>query len=72
MPFKVTRIHPVAEAGDGVSRFRVTASLETEPGELRPGQTGLARLSIGTDSALSVATNGFSRWFKQQWWAWFG
>ncbi len=72
MPFKVTRIHPVAEAGDGVSRFRVTASLDAEPGELRPGQTGLARLSIGTDSALSVATNGFSRWFKQQWWAWFG
>ena len=72
LSFVVTRIHPVAEAGEGQSRFRVTASLDAELNDLRSGQTGLARLSIGTDNALSVATHRFTRWFQQQWWAWFG
>jgi len=72
LAFTVTRIHPVAETGDGQNLFRITASLEAEPTSLRPGQTGIARLSVGSDSALSVTTHRFTRWFKQQWWEWFG
>ena len=44
----VQAIHPVAESGDGASRFRVRARLAEAPGEtLRPGQSGVARLEAG-------------------------
>jgi len=56
LSFTVASIHPIAESGNGTSRFRVKAHLaENELAEhderasmrLRPGESGRARLSIG-------------------------
>ena len=47
----VEAVHPVAESGDGASRFRVRAQLtEASDETLKPGQSGVARLQAGRDS----------------------
>ncbi|MEE9321788.1 MAG: HlyD family efflux transporter periplasmic adaptor subunit [Granulosicoccus sp.] len=70
--FHVSTVRPVAEAAGGASRFRVTAALSQSSVDLRPGQTGIARLTTGETSILDASTHRFSRWLSQQWWRWFG
>jgi len=72
LDFTVSAIRPVAEAVDGASRFRVTATLATPATDLRPGQTGVARLATTETSLLAALTYQFRRWAGQQWWRWFG
>ena len=49
----VRTIHPVAESGAGANRFRVRADLVAGDGlALRPGESGSARLPVGSTSAL--------------------
>jgi len=70
--FTLSRIHPIAIASDGQTRFRLNATLESPPDGLLPGQTGVARIAVGRASPLHVHTREFVTWCKQRWWEWFG
>ncbi len=53
LAFTVRTIHPVAESGDGMNRFRVRADLVADEAHLlHPGERGLARLAVGNTSVL--------------------
>ena len=68
LPLTITAVHPVAEAGEGVSRFRVRAKLSTVSNALRAGQSGVARLDAGHMSALGVLTRRLNRRLAELWW----
>jgi len=64
----IASIHPVAETGDGSSRFRARAAVELGGADLRPGQTGVARLPAGTTTLLGRWFSGsIARWARWRW-----
>jgi len=70
--FTLSRVHPIAIASNGQTRFRLNATLESPPDNLLPGQTGVARITVGRASPLHVHSRDFVMWCKQRWWEWFG
>ena len=51
--FVVRSIHPVAESGGGLTRFRVRADLSSsDHPHLRPGESGFAHITVGQTSVL--------------------
>lgn len=72
----VQSVHPIAEPADGVSRFRVTAELPETPGEsalnLRPGESGHARLVNGTTSLFRLIFGPLWSQFAALKWRWLG
>ncbi|MFK8081581.1 MAG: HlyD family efflux transporter periplasmic adaptor subunit [Granulosicoccus sp.] len=58
LSLQVHAVHPVAESRDGASRFRVRATLELPDGIIvRPGESGLARLEVGTTNVLRMVSD---------------
>ena len=57
LPVSVQSIHPIAESGNGASRFRVRASLtdndDNRASMLRPGESGHARLDAGKENLMA-------------------
>ncbi|MCP5181108.1 MAG: HlyD family efflux transporter periplasmic adaptor subunit [Pseudomonadales bacterium] len=72
MAFRVTEIHPIAVARDGLTRLRVEAALTGTAQGLRPGQTGIGKIGVGSATLLWTWTHRFTDWLSRQWWAWFG
>jgi len=69
-PIVVEKITPVAEYGDGVTTFRVRASLEEVAPALRPGMEGVAKLDAGKERLVSIWTAPMRDWLKVWAWRW--
>lgn len=58
MEFSVQTVHPIAESGNGSSRFRIRANLSDHVDDtvtvLRPGESGQAHLHDGTKNFISL------------------
>lgn len=70
--FEVRSIHPIAQARDGMNRFRVKANLLAAPSGMRPGQTGVGKVDVGEARLLWVWTHRFIEWSRRQIWEWIG
>lgn len=70
--FTVTRITPVAHAGDGVNRFRLEAEFVGGAPNVRPGMEGVAKISAGERSLAWIWSRSFVDWMRLQAWKWGG
>jgi RND family efflux transporter MFP subunit len=72
-PIEVSRITPVATAGDGRNYFEVEARL-TNPTrtDLRPGLVGVAKIDAGSRSWLWICTHRVTDWVRLTFWSWVG
>jgi RND family efflux transporter MFP subunit len=69
-PFVVTRITAVNTAKDGRNTFRVEAKLDREPGRLRPGMEGVAKVSIEDRHLVWIWTHALTEWVQLWLWQW--
>lgn len=69
-PFVVTRITAVNTAKDGRNTFRVEAKLDGEPGGLRPGMEGVAKVSIEDRHLAWIWTHTLTEWVQLWLWQW--
>ena len=65
------RITPVAEYGDGITTYRVEASLVNEVINLRPGMEGVAKINAGERRLISIWTKPLFDWLRVWSWRWF-
>lgn len=65
---QVSRIYPVATVAEGANHFRVEATADKAPSGLRPGMQGVAKVTVGRDSLLSVWTASLRS--RLRLWAW--
>ncbi|MFK7858328.1 MAG: efflux RND transporter periplasmic adaptor subunit [Granulosicoccus sp.] len=65
----VHTIHPVAESINGVSRFRVRATLQAL-GDIttRPGESGIAKLNVGKATLLDLWGRPIRQHVTELWW----
>lgn len=68
LPIVVESVYPVAEAKSGANRFRVQATLAKPLTLLRPGQSGVVRLTAGQLSVMGVLTRRLNRALAELWW----
>jgi len=68
----VDKVTPVSISEEGITYFRVEASLGSEvPGEiLRPGMEGVGKVSVGKRSLLWTWAHSTVDWFRLFWWKW--
>ena len=71
-PFEVSRITPVATAGQGRNYFEVEAKLKVKDAELRPGLMGVAKIEAGSRSLLWILTHRVYGWMRLMVWSWIG
>lgn len=65
----VHTIHPLAERIDGVSRFRILASLDVFSGvSPRPGESGVAKLDAGTTNFVRLWGQPIRQRLTELWW----
>jgi RND family efflux transporter MFP subunit len=69
-PFVVTRITAVNTAKEGKNTFRVEAQLDGEPGRLRPGMEGVAKVHIDERRLVWIWTHGLTEWLQLTLWSW--
>lgn len=71
-PFLVSAVMPVAESAEGVTYFRVEATLlEGAPVEqLRPGMEGVGKISVGDRGLLWTWTHSAFDSIRLLWWKW--
>lgn len=72
LPFTVTLITPVATAKDGLNHFRVEATLDAHPAQLRPGMQGVAKIHVGEARLVWIWTYRMWDWLRLQSWKWLG
>lgn len=72
LAFRVERLTPVATVRDGRNTFEVQAVLEGPAAPLRPGLQGVAKIQVGSRSALWIATHRLTDWLRLAWWSWAG
>lgn len=70
MPFRVSRVTPVAVAQEGRNFFRVEASLSEASPRLRPGMEGVGKIEVGRRSLWWILTHSFTDWLRLQLWTW--
>ncbi len=70
IPLRVSKITPVATARDGHNFFRVEASLDQAPAQLRPGMEGVGKISVGERRLWWVLTHTFTDWLRLKLWGW--
>jgi RND family efflux transporter MFP subunit len=68
LPIAVERLTPVAEAGEGSTRFRVEAQLEAASERLRPGMEGIAKVEIEERHLIWIWTRGLIDWVRLAVW----
>ncbi|MEZ5738178.1 MAG: hypothetical protein R3E68_01100 [Burkholderiaceae bacterium] len=61
---------PVALARDGRNLFEVQARLLDDPAGLRPGMSGIAKVSVGRRPVLDSLTLDLRRWLSNALWKW--
>ena len=72
LPFVIDRVTPVANAKDGRNTFEVQAVPEGNLRPLRPGLLGVAKIEVGSRSALWLATHRVTDWLRLTLWSWGG
>ena len=70
IPFRVSKVTPVATAQDGRNYFRVEAQLKHTPPQLRPGMEGVGKVSVGERRLWWVLTHTFTDWLHITLWKW--
>jgi len=70
IPLSVSKITPMATANDGHNFFRVEASLDQVPANLRPGMEGVGKISVGERRLWWVMTHSFTDWLRLSLWNW--
>ena len=69
LPLRVTRITPVAQAEEGENRFRVDAELEQNDDRLRPGLTGVGKISIDERRLVWIWSRSLLNWLRLALWS---
>jgi RND family efflux transporter MFP subunit len=69
LPFTVTRIVPVATAGEGRNYFEVEARLDGASGPLRPGLSGVAKVGAGSRPLAVLLTHRAWNWLRLAVWS---
>jgi multidrug resistance efflux pump len=70
LPFAVKKITPVSTAREGRNYFRVEATLERTPANLRPGMEGVGKIEIGRRRLIWIWTRQAVNWVRLQIWTW--
>lgn len=70
IPLSVSKVTPMATARDGRNFFRVEASLDQLPAQLRPGMEGVGKVSVGERHLWWVLTHTFTDWLRLTMWDW--
>ena len=70
LPLTVDSIHPIAETGQGASRFRIRANIDEGAAttQLRPGESGQAQLAVGKKSLMRIIVDPIWRRFTDLKW----
>ncbi|MEM6457804.1 MAG: HlyD family efflux transporter periplasmic adaptor subunit [Planctomycetota bacterium] len=66
--FRVVRIEPAARVEQGRNVFAVEVELDRQPGWMRPGMTGAARITAGEDRYLTLWTRDAVNWLRMKLW----
>ena len=66
--FVVKRIMPVSHAENGTNAFRVEAELQSDPGWVRPGMEGAAKVDIGQRPLAWIYTHRLVDAIRLRWW----
>jgi multidrug resistance efflux pump len=66
--FVVKGIMPVSLAKNGTNAFRVEAELDADPGWVRPGMVGAAKVDIGHRSLAWIYTHRLFDAIRLRWW----
>ena len=64
------KITPVSTAREGRNYFRVEATLERTPANLRPGMEGVGKIEIGRRRLIWIWTRQAVNWVRLQIWTW--
>ena len=72
IPIIVTNIHPVAVGQNGINHFRIEANFNLDGESIRPGQTGIAKLTGGDTNLLWSLSNRLVTWVRLRIWEWIG
>jgi hypothetical protein len=70
LPFVVKKITPVSTSKEGRNYFRVEATLERTPPNLRPGMEGVGKIEIGRSRLIWIWTRQIVDWVRLQTWTW--
>jgi multidrug efflux pump subunit AcrA (membrane-fusion protein) len=70
IPFRVSKVTPVATAEDGRNFFRVEATLARSPPNLRPGMQGVGKISTGERRLWWIVSHSFTDWLRVTLWKW--
>ena len=70
LPFRISRITPMAQVREGRNRFRVEAELSGTAQSLRPGMAGKGKISVGRHSLLWIVGHRTVDWLRLQSWVW--
>lgn len=74
IPFKIERVHPVAEVVEQENVFKVRVRLMLDKARLpegfamKPGTSGLAKIDVGERSYGALWTRGFVNWVRMKLW----
>jgi RND family efflux transporter MFP subunit len=70
LPYRVTRVTPIAEAQEGVNYFRVEAALDKVSDRLRPGMRGIGKTDIDRRLLIRIWTQRLVDWARLTAWEW--
>jgi len=70
LPFRVSRIVPISESSAGATKFRVEAQLQDVPDWIRPGMSGISKISVGERKLLWIWTHRIVEAVQMRWWRW--
>lgn len=70
IPLSVSKVTPMATARDGRNFFRVEASLDQVPAQLRPGMEGVGKIIVGERHLWWILTHTFTDWLRLTLWDW--
>jgi multidrug efflux pump subunit AcrA (membrane-fusion protein) len=70
LPFRVSRVTPMATARDGRNFFEVEGTFSESPASLRPGLQGVAKIGAGTRALGWIWTHRLVEWARMTLWSW--
>jgi len=70
LSFVVRKITPVSAAREGRNYFRVEATLDQAPAQLRPGMEGIGKITIGQRRLIWIWTHHALDWLRLFVWSW--
>lgn len=68
LPVRIESVTPVAEVGEGYNRFRVEAQLLETPDWVRPGLSGVAKITVAERSFGWIWTHDLIEWLRLTHW----